>query len=167
MQKIAKNSPSGQCCTTLSVCIFATKARIDNRKKNLLDSNISPTCSYNMANFSRLAAEIGSVLLGAPKQISFFFSSPNLSGPRLDVCHTLCGLSANLRCRSETWCTWLTEKYRTQKLVKKSPSWHHHTTLSGYISATKAHIDNRKEILKQQYLLHTFPQYSELRPISG
>jgi len=33
-------------------------------------------------------------------------------------------------------------KYRTQKVVKKSPSGHHRTTLSGYIFATKAHIDN-------------------------
>jgi len=32
-QKIAKNSPSGHHCTTLSRYIFATKARNDNRKK--------------------------------------------------------------------------------------------------------------------------------------
>jgi len=38
-------------------------------------------------------------------------------------------------------------KYRTQKLCKKSPSEHHRTTLSGYIFATKACIDNRKKIL--------------------
>jgi len=31
-------------------CIFATKARIDNRKKNLLNSNTPSTCSHNMAN---------------------------------------------------------------------------------------------------------------------
>ena len=40
---------------------------------------------------------------------SFFllFSSPNLSGRRLDVYHTStqCGLSANLECRSEMCCT--------------------------------------------------------------
>jgi len=36
-------------------------------------------------------------------------------------------------------------KYRTQKWCKKSPSGHHRTTLSGYIFATKAHIDNRKK----------------------
>ena len=37
----------------------------------------------------------------------FFFSSPNLSRRRLDVRHTStqwCGLSANLRCRSERCC---------------------------------------------------------------
>jgi len=59
-------------------------------------------------------------------------------------------------------------KYRTQKVVKKSPSGHHRTTLSGYIFATKAHIDNpKKKLVKQQYLLYKFPQYGELRPTSG
>ena len=38
-------------------------------------------------------------------------------------------------------------KYRTQKLRQKSPSAHHRTTLSGYIFATKACIDNRKKLL--------------------
>jgi len=41
--------------TTLSGYIFATKARIDNRK-NLLNNNISPTCPHNMVNFGPLAA---------------------------------------------------------------------------------------------------------------
>jgi len=49
----------------LSGYIFATKARIDNRKKNLLDSNISiPRRRYNKVNFGPLAAEIGSVVWG-------------------------------------------------------------------------------------------------------
>ena len=38
--------------------IFVTKARVDNRKKNLLSSNTSWTCSRNMANFGLLAAAI-------------------------------------------------------------------------------------------------------------
>jgi len=86
----------------------------------------------------------------------FFFSSPNLSGRRLDVYHTLahgvCGLSANLECRSEMRCTWLAANTGR----KKSPSRHHRTTLSGHIFATKARIDNRKKNLlsKQQYLLY-------------
>ena len=58
-------------------------------------------------------------------------------------------------------------KYRTQKWCKKSPSGHHPTTLSGYIFATKACIDNRKKLVKQQYLFHMCPQYGELRPTSG
>ena len=53
---------------------------------------------------------------------SSFFSSPNLSGHRAARC-----------------------KCRTQKSRKKSPSGHHPTTLSGYIFATKACIDNRKK----------------------
>ena len=36
-------------------------------------------------------------------------------------------------------------KYRTQKSRQKSPSGHHRTTLSGYIFANKACIDNRKK----------------------
>jgi len=39
-------------------------------------------------------------------------------------------------------------KYRTQKIVKKLPAGgHHRTTLSGYIFATKARIDNLKKLL--------------------
>jgi len=41
-----------------------------------------------------------------------------------------------------------------QKIAKNSPSECHRTTLSGCIFATKAHIDNRKKLVKQQYLLH-------------
>jgi len=35
-EKIAKNWPSGHHCTTLLGYIFATKARIDNRKKTYI-----------------------------------------------------------------------------------------------------------------------------------
>ena len=38
-------------------------------------------------------------------------------------------------------------KCRTQKSRQKSPFWHHPTTLSGYVFATKACIDNRKNLL--------------------
>jgi len=55
-----------------------------------------------------------------------------------------------------------------QKIAKKSPSRHHHTTLLGCVFTTKACIDNRKKkLVKQQYLLHTFSQYGELRPTNG
>jgi len=53
------------------------------------------------------------------------------------------------------------------KSRKKSPSAHHGTNLSGYIFATEARIDNWKKLVKQQYVLQTFPQYGELRPTSG
>jgi len=58
-------------------------------------------------------------------------------------------------------------KYRMQKIAKKSPSGHHPTTLSGYIFATKACIDNQKKLVKQHYLPHMSPQYGELRPTSS
>jgi len=77
--------------------------------------------------------------------------------------YTWCGLSANLEYRYEMCYTWLAENTG----CKKSPSQHHHTTLSGYIFATKAHIDNRKKLVKQQYLLHMSSQYGELQPTNG
>jgi len=49
---------------------------------------------------------------------------------------------------------------------KNSSSGHHRTTLSGYIFATKARIDNRKKLVKQQYL-PTSSQYGELWPTNG
>jgi len=55
-QKIAKKSPSGHYRTTLSGCIFATKALINNRKK-LVKQQCLPTCPYNMVNFRPLAAD--------------------------------------------------------------------------------------------------------------
>ena len=85
------------------------------------------------------------------------FSSPNLSGRRLDVYHTSTHGVALVR-----W------KYSTQKIAKKSPSGHNPTTLSGYIFATKAYVDNRKKkLVKQQYLLHMSSWYGELRPTNG
>jgi len=55
----------------------------------------------------------------------------------------------------------------TQKIRLKSPSGHHPTTLSGYIFATKADIDNRKKLVKQQYLPYMSPQYGELGPLAA
>jgi len=73
------------------------------------------------------------------------FSSPNLSGRRLDVYHTLCGHSANLECRSEMCCTRLAGK-AGRKNRQKSPSGHHRTTFSGCLFATKAYTDNQKNV---------------------
>ena len=84
-----------------------------------------------------------------------FFSSANLSGPRLDVYHTStqrCGLSANLECRYEMYCTRLAENTGR----KKSPSRHHRTTLLGHIFATKVRIENRKNLLNSN-TSSTFP----------
>ena len=78
---------------------------------------------------------------------SFFLSSPNLSGRRLDACHTCthgvalvriydAGLKRTARGSL---------KIHDAKWLKNSPSAHHRTTLLGYIFATKAFIDNRKK----------------------
>ena len=172
MQKVAKKSPSGHHRTTLSGYSFATKARIDNRKKNLLSSNIFSRWPHNLANFGPLAAEIGLVVWGTPANLNGFRILAALLHDTLVVgvsqtlwrwtegttyirqgvhhvgClpyfHTWCGLSANLRCRSETCCKRLAENTGC-KSRQKSPSGHHRITLSGYIFATKAHIDNRKK----------------------
>ena len=71
--------------------------------------------------------------------------------------HTCRGLSANLRCRSQTCCTRLAEIIRTQKRRQKSLSGHHRTTLSGYIFATKARMDNRKKNLLSSNMSSTCP----------
>jgi len=67
-QKIATCAPS----TTLSGYFFGTKAHIDNRKKNLLSSNISSTCPYNMVNFGVLVAEIVWLVWGTPANFNAF-----------------------------------------------------------------------------------------------
>ena len=53
-------------------------------------------------------------------------------------------------------------KIRDAKNPPKFASAHHRTTLSGYMFANKAHIDNRKKLVKCQYLPHTSSQYGEL-----
>jgi len=69
-----KNWPSGYHRTTLPGYIFATKACIDNRKNNLLSSNIFPTCPHNMVNFGPLAAEIVSLVWGTLANFKAFAS---------------------------------------------------------------------------------------------
>ena len=88
MQKSRQKSPSGQHRTTLSGYIFAIKARIDNRKKNLLSSNISSTCPYNMVNFGPLAAEIVSLVWGTPGNFNGFriFTARHSSSGRQPNC---------------------------------------------------------------------------------
>ena len=50
---------------------------------------------------------------------------------------------------------------------KKSPFWHHRTTLSGCVFAAEAHIDNRKKPVKHRYLPHMSSYYGELWPPNG
>jgi len=58
-----------------------------------------------------------------------------------------CGPSVNLECKYEMYCTRLVGNAGPKKSPKNSPSGHHRTTLSGYIFATEAHIDNPKKLL--------------------
>jgi len=67
-QKITACAPSHN----LSGYIFGTKACIDNRKKNLLNSNTSSTCPANMANFGLLTAEICWRVWGTPANFNGF-----------------------------------------------------------------------------------------------
>jgi len=75
----------------LSGHIFATKARIDNRKKNLLSSNTSSTCPDNMVNFGPLVAEILSLVWGTPANFNGFrvFAALLHGTPVLGVSQTL------------------------------------------------------------------------------
>jgi len=118
-------------------------------------------------------------LLSHCKVISTFFylfSSPNLSGRRLDVYHTSthgvafhtwCGLSANLRCRSETCCTRLGGNAGRKKVAKNR----HLGTIAQIcrvISSQLRHVSTiGKKLVKQRYVLHMSPQYGELRPTNG
>jgi len=63
-------------------------------------------------------------------------------------------------------CTWLAENTGRKNDAKNR---HLGTIpqLCPAVFATKARIDNRKKILKQQYLLQMSPQYGEVRPTSG
>jgi len=47
------------------------------------------------------------------------------------------------------------------KIAKSAQPGHHRTTFSGSIFATKACIDSRKKLVKQQYLLHMSSQCLE------
>ena len=98
--------------------------------------------------YGRPAQQMRTLYFAAVVSIFFFcFSSPNLSGRRLDVYHTWCGLSTNLGCRSEMCCTRLAGNTGRKTDAKKSPSEHHRTNLSSYVFATKACIDSRKNML--------------------
>jgi len=68
--KNTKNSPSGHHRTDLSGYIFAKGTYRQSEKA--LDSNTSPTCPHNMANFGPLAAEIGSLVWGTPANFNEF-----------------------------------------------------------------------------------------------
>ena len=59
-------SPFGHHRTTLSGCVFAAKACVDNRKTIMVNIDTSSTCSHNMANFGLVTAEICWRVWGTP-----------------------------------------------------------------------------------------------------
>jgi len=67
-----KKSPFWHHRTTLSGCIFAAEACIDNWKKNLLNTDNSSTCPHNMVNFGLLTAEICWWVWGTPSNFNGF-----------------------------------------------------------------------------------------------
>jgi len=81
----------------------------------------------------------------------YLFSSPNLSGRRMDVYHTSTHgvavalvriYNAGLKCAARG-----SLEIQNAKTTQKLPSGHHHTTFSGWIFATKVRIDNREKLL--------------------
>jgi len=67
-----KKSPFYHHRTTLLGCIFAAKACINNRKKNLLSTDTSSTYPHNMVNFGLLTAEICWRVWGTPVNFNWF-----------------------------------------------------------------------------------------------
>jgi len=98
--------------------------------------------------------------------LSFFFSSPNLSRCRLDVCHTStlwCGLiSANLRCRSETCSTRLAENTGRKKSSAKNllssniSSPISQKCLQIYLNFLRQKCSTRHPVLSERELTFTF-----------
>ena len=101
--------------------------------------------------------------------LSFFFSSPNLSRRRLDVCHTSThGVplvrikNAGLKCTARG--------SLEMHDAKKSPKNRRLGTIAQLcraISSQLRHLLTTGKIFKQQYLLYMSTQYGELRPTSG
>jgi len=79
--------------------------------------------------------------------LSFFISSPNLSGRRLDVYHTSTHGVALVRIYNAglKYADRGSLQIQDAKSRQKSNSGHHRTTSTGDIFATKARIDNRKK----------------------
>ena len=98
---------------------------------------------------------------------SFFISSPNLSGRRLDVCHTSTH-SVAYECRSEMCYTWLAENTGRKNDAKNR----HLGTIPQLCRAISSQLRQvstigKKKLVKQRYLLHMSAQYGELRPTTG
>ena len=70
MQKNRHQRTVAQLCRAIS----SQLRHVSTIGKNLLSSNISPTCPYNMVNFGPLVAEIISLVWGTPANFNGFRS---------------------------------------------------------------------------------------------
>jgi len=100
--------------------------------------------------------------------LSFFLLSffPRLISAVVDwipYFYTWCGPCANLECRSEMCLDGNAGPKNRPKIPVCVPS---HNFVKLYL-ATKACIDNRKKLVKQQYLIHMSSQYGEIRLTGG
>jgi len=99
---------------------------------------IGPACGFRFF-VAALRSRCGHYIFALWFLYIFFFSSPLSQRSQigcLPYFYTWCGPSASLGCRSEMCCARLAGNARPKKSLKKSPSWHHRTTLSGYVFAT-------------------------------
>ena len=67
-----KKSTFGTVAQLCRAVFFAAKACIDNRKKNLLNTDTSSTCPHNMVNFGLLTAKICWRVWGTPANFNGF-----------------------------------------------------------------------------------------------
>jgi len=118
MQKNCHLSTIAQLCPAIS----SELRRVSTIGKNVLSSNISSRCPYNMVNFGPLTTEIDWRVWGTPS----CFNGYRVLAALLHGSQVV-GVS------------------QTYLLSPKSTSEHHRTTLLGYIFATKARIDNQKK----------------------
>jgi len=102
--------------------------------------------------------------------LSSFFSSPSLSGRRLDVYHTSTHGATLVQIENaglkRAACSSL--KIQDAKKLSKIAIWApSHDFVGLYLHNYGTYRQSKKKRIKQHYLLHMFPQYGELRPISG
>ena len=100
--------------------------------------------------------------------LAFFFlahSQPSQIGC-LSYFYTWCGLSVNLGCRSEMCCTRLGENtgHKNRKKIAICAPLHNFV---GLCLRNWGMYRQSEKSVKQQYLLHMFSQYGDLRLISG
>jgi len=75
MQLAGNAGPKNRRLSTIAQLCQAVSSELRHLStvgKNLLNSNISPTCPHNMVNFGPLAAEIGSLVWGTPENFNGF-----------------------------------------------------------------------------------------------